>query len=179
MKEMLNENFETIDFITEPEQSRYQINRFVQRVTKNNIKELLPIGSIKTDTNAVLVNAASFKGDWAFKFDKENTKKKIFYEHGTLPVYVEMMKQKGNFKYGVIEELTTAYLELPYKGEYGSISMIVLLPVFTPNAIDLLLKKFTPEILNKVLNEKTSEEVEIEFPKISFERTFKFVPVSL
>lgn len=97
---MLGENIETMDFGAEPEESRNEINRFVERITKNNIKNLLPVGSIKTDTNAVLANAASFKGDWALKFDRENTKKKIFYEHGRLPVYVEMMKQKGNFNYG-------------------------------------------------------------------------------
>lgn len=91
---------EVMDFGAEPEQSRHRINEFVQRITKNNIKDLLPVGSIKTDTNAILTNAASFKGDWAAKFDKENTKKKLFYEHGRLPVYVEMMKQKGNFNYG-------------------------------------------------------------------------------
>lgn len=102
---MLNENIETMNFAAEPEQSRQEINDFVERITKTNIKELLPVGSIKTDTNAVLANAASFKGDWAFKFDKQNTKKKIFYEHGRLPVYVEMMKQKGNFNYGKIQTL--------------------------------------------------------------------------
>lgn len=97
---MLSENIEALDFGAEPEQSRIYINEFVERVTKNNIKNLMPVGSIKTDTNAVLANAASFKGDWALKFDKENTKKKIFYEHGRLPVYVEMMTQKGNFNHG-------------------------------------------------------------------------------
>lgn len=81
------------------------------------------------------------------------------------------------FILGVIEELSTAYLELPYKGEHGSISMFVLLPVFTTNAIDVLLQNFTSEILEKVLGERSFEEVDVEFPKISFERRFKFVPV--
>lgn len=105
-KEMLGENVEALDFGAEPEQSRDYINQFVERITKNNIRNLLPVGSIKTDTNAILANAASFKGDWATKFDKENTKKKIFYEHGRLPVYVEMMKQKGNFNYGTEKSYT-------------------------------------------------------------------------
>lgn len=55
--------------------------------------------------------------------------------------------------------------------------MFVLLPVFTANAIDVLLQNFTSEILEKILSEKTLEEVDVEFPKISFERKFKFVPV--
>lgn len=68
---------------------------------------------------------------------------------------------------------------MPYKGEHGSISMFILLPVFTANAIDVLLQNFTSEILEKILtSEKSFEEIDVEFPKISFERKFKFVPVS-
>lgn len=97
---MFAENIETLDFGAEPELSRNYINEFVAEVTRNSIQELLPIGSIKTDTNAILANAASFKGNWVSTFDRENTQSKIFYEHGRLPVYIEMMKQKGNFNYG-------------------------------------------------------------------------------
>lgn len=100
IKRMFNENIETLDFATDPEQSRNQINQFVEDVTKNNIKDLLPPGSIGTDTNVVLANAAFFKGNWASKFDKEDTEKKIFYEHSRMPVYVDMMKQRGHFNYG-------------------------------------------------------------------------------
>ena len=78
----------------------------------------------------------------------------------------------------MIEELNTAYLELPYKGEHGSIAMFILLPVFAANSIDVLLQNFTSEILEKILKENSFEEVDVEFPKISFERKFKFVPVS-
>lgn len=80
---------------------------------------------------------------------------------------------------GVIEKLKTAFVEMPYEGEHGSISMFVLLPVFTPNAIDELLNNITPEILDEVLSSESFEEVTVEFPKISFERKFKLVPVSL
>lgn len=178
IKDMFNENIDVLDFESEPELCRVRINELVEDVTKNNIQELLPAGSIRTDTNIVLLNAASFKGTWAAKFDKGNTKKKIFYQHGQLPVYVEMMKQKGNFNYGVIDRLKTAFLEMPYQGEHGSMSMFVLLPVFTPTAINELLETITPEILDEVLNNQSIEEVTVEFPKISFERKFKLVPVS-
>lgn len=97
---MFGENIDVLDFSAEPELSRIRINAYVEEVTKNNIKDLLPVGSVKTDTNIILANVAYFKGNWASKFDKGNTKKKIFYEHGQLPVYVEMMKQKSNFNYG-------------------------------------------------------------------------------
>lgn len=79
---------------------------------------------------------------------------------------------------GVVDRLKTAFLEMPYQGEHGSISMFVLLPVFTPNAINELLKSITPEVLDEVLSKQSiEEEVTVEFPKISFERKFKLVPV--
>lgn len=98
---MFDDNIEVLDFAAEPEKCRSQINTFVEEVTKNNIKDFLPQGSINTDTNVILANAAYFKGNWLSKFDKEETQKKIFYEHSRMPVYVDMMKQRGNFNYGI------------------------------------------------------------------------------
>lgn len=103
MKKMFNDNIETMDFASDPDQYRTQINEFVEQVTKNNIKDLLPPGAISTDTNVVLANAAYFKGMWASKFDKEDTEKKIFYEHSRMPVYVDMMRQRGYFNYGKVQ----------------------------------------------------------------------------
>lgn len=80
---------------------------------------------------------------------------------------------------GVIEQLNTVFLEMPYKGEDGSVSMYIFLPVFTVSAIDELLEKITPEILDDVFSGGLQREVDVEFPKISFERKFELVPVSV
>lgn len=66
---------------------------------------------------------------------------------------------------------------MPYQGEDGSISMFIFLPIFTPTAIDELLAELTPEILDEAFSGGLQREVEVEFPKISFERTFELVPV--
>lgn len=68
---------------------------------------------------------------------------------------------------------------MPYKGEDGSISMFIFLPVFTVSAIDEFLEKITPEILDDVFSGGLQREVDIEFPKISFERKFELVPVRM
>ena len=52
---------ETLDFQGEPDASRVIINDFVQDFTRDKIKDLLPQGSIKRDTVAVLTNALYFK----------------------------------------------------------------------------------------------------------------------
>lgn len=63
-------------------------------------------------------------------------------------------------------------------GEEGNgISMVVLLPLFVPNAVEDLLKRLTPELLAQALEEGFEREVELEFPRISFEKTYELVPV--
>lgn len=196
---MFEENIEQLNFTGNPEGCRTQINALVEQVTQNNIKDLLVPSSISSETKLVVVNAAFFKGLWSSKFEKEDTTMDIFYDHGKMPVYVEMMKQRGQFNYGthqcifflpvtsltlvsstgVIEQLKTVFLEMPYKGEDGSISMFIFLPIFTPTAIDELLAEITPEILDEAFSGGLQREVDVEFPKISFERTFELVPVRM
>lgn len=79
----------------------------------------------------------------------------------------------------MIEKLKTIFLEMPYQGEDGSISMFIFLPIFTPTAIDELLAELTPEILDEAFSGGLQREVDVEFPKITFERTFELVPVSI
>lgn len=69
-------------------------------------------------------------------------------------------------------------LELPYLGEDTGISMHILLPVFEPNAIDEMLKGLTPELLEEALEGGVQREVNVQLPKISFEKSYEFVPVS-
>lgn len=78
---------------------------------------------------------------------------------------------------GVIKNLDTQILEMSYKGENGSISMFVFLPPSTPTAIDELIEKLTPEILDKALSNLYYERVRISFPKFSFEKTHKLLRV--
>lgn len=101
MVKMFNDSIKQLDFQVDPEKSRIEINGFVEEVTKKNIKDLLIPGSISEATELVVANAAFFKGQWASKFEKEDTEKKIFYDHGRMPVFVDMMRQRGNFNYGM------------------------------------------------------------------------------
>lgn len=76
------------------------------------------------------------------------------------------------------EKLNCITLEIPYLGEDDDgISMVVLLPTFVPNAVEELINRLTPELLEEALDEGLSREVELQFPKISFEKTYELVPV--
>lgn len=104
MAKLFSENIESLDFQTDPESSRGIINKFVSDVTRGNINDLLVPGAITDETKLVMANAAYFKGQWSSKFDPEETKPRIFYDFGPIPVYVDMMKQRG---YSIMVKATT------------------------------------------------------------------------
>ena len=61
-----------VDFVRETEKTRKTINAWVEKKTKDKIKELIQKGVVDNAT-LVLTNAIYFKGDWASKFKEENT----------------------------------------------------------------------------------------------------------
>ena len=115
-----------VDFINavEREKTRKAINAWVERQTKDKIKELIQPGVFDRLTRLVLTNAIYFKGDWASKFKEENTKPAPFYVTEEKSVEVPMMYQKGKFAYAEGEDAQV--LVLPYKGE--QLSMLIMLP---------------------------------------------------
>lgn len=177
MKTLFNEELERLDFLNEPEQSREEINSWVEKTTKGHIKDILIPGSLSSNTRLVLANAAYFKGQWASMFDPKETSKAIFYTSQDQQRFVDMMYKKGQFNHAVNERLGAHILELPYKGEDAEVSMIIFLPPFIPNGLEHLLSRLTPETLQQALNEGMAREIEIKLPKFSFEKSVEFRPV--
>lgn len=100
MIDLFYSELETLDFNADAENSRKYINGFIEKVTENNIKDLLPPGSITTATSLVLANAAYFKGQWESKFNPEDTQQTIFHTSSEKRGFVDMMYKKGTFNHG-------------------------------------------------------------------------------
>lgn len=100
IEKTFSDNLEKLDFAKDADGSRQHINEFVETETRGNIKELLIPGSLSENTKLVLANAAYFKGQWALKFDPEDTKKAIFYESASKQTFVDMMQKTGTYNYG-------------------------------------------------------------------------------
>ncbi|NXI06512.1 SPB6 protein, partial [Pachycephala philippinensis] len=64
---------EQTDFLHAWEDSRKQINGWVEERTEGKIQNLLAEGIVNSLTRLVLVNAIYFKGNWEEQFDKEST----------------------------------------------------------------------------------------------------------
>jgi serpin B len=114
----------SVDFTTDAEAARREINRWVERETNTRIKDLMGSGTIDHLTRLVLISAVYFKGLWAAPFDKGETKTAPFWTAPGNPIDLSMMTQEHEFSYAEEDDLQA--LELPYAGH--DLSMIVLLP---------------------------------------------------
>jgi len=71
-----------LDFQADTEGSRKTINTWVEKETRDKIKDLLKPGILTADTRLVLTNAIYFKGNWAEQFKADQTKDEPFHLGG-------------------------------------------------------------------------------------------------
>lgn len=155
---------------------RQLINRKVEDLTRQKIKDLLPAGSISANTSMVLVNAIYFKGDWVDKFDISATSKKPFYITPNRTVNVNMMFRKDKFAAGRIPDLDCIALELPYKGH--RISMTLLLPD-QKDGLSELEKKLVNYRLCELGSYTHEQEVNVQLPRFKLEESLNELEVIL
>jgi serine protease inhibitor len=116
----------------ETEAARKRINDWVEKETREKIKELIPTGVLSAMTKMVLANAIYFKGNWQYQFDKKKTVDSPFTRADLSKVNVPLMHQTGQFAYGQFNMFVNRdgegvqVLELPYSGR--ELSMLVFLP---------------------------------------------------
>jgi len=113
-----------VDFIAATEAARQTINAWVEKETKDKIKNLIQKGVLDKLTRLVLTNAIYFKGNWARQFEEDKTKEAPFTLISGEKVNVPMMNQTAEFNYMETEDFQG--LELPYVDD--ELSMIILLP---------------------------------------------------
>ncbi|XP_043467079.1 serine protease inhibitor 88Ea-like [Leptopilina heterotoma] len=189
MSDIFNHEIKKIDFRSNPESARNEINHWIKNITKGNIPELLPFQSITEDTDLVLTNAVYFKGLWKNRFNSENTKRDIFYPSENNATFANFMRQKGTFNHTISEVLGAHVLQLPYTDE--NISMFIFLPPFAAasgikaqDGLVQLIEKMTTsrdglaelhEILDGGMQAKS---VDVQIPKFSFEEELPMVPLA-
>jgi serpin B len=149
-----------LDFAGDTEGARQTINAWVEKQTRDKIKELLKKGAVTGDTRLVLTNAIYFKGDWASQFKKDRTRDEDFRLTAAKVVKVPLMHQKGEFRYH--EGPALQVLEMPYVGK--DLRMVVLLPRKV-DALPALEKDLTPANLSRWLGALRTQEVNVSLPR--------------
>jgi len=113
-----------VDFLRSPDPSRVTINGWVENQTNQKIVDLLPEGSVTSDTRMVLVNAIYFNAQWSTPFDTNATHSEAFSRlDGTTSTSSVMEHEDG---YAYAQGSGWQAVELPYSGD--ETSMVVVLP---------------------------------------------------
>jgi serpin B len=157
-----------VDFISATEEARKTINAWVEKQTRDKIRDLLPQESLTPDTRLVLTNAIYFKGHWAEPFKPFLTTDQEFTLRDGKKEKVRMMHQTGGFRYFANQELKV--LEMPYQGRH--LSMVLFLPLKT-DGLPELEKRLTAENIEQWTGKLGLREVEVAIPKFKVECQFK------
>jgi serpin B len=155
-----------LDFESDTEGARVRINAWVEKRTRERIRDLIPRGTLTPVTTLVLTNAIYFKGHWVLQFDPKRTRDAEF--HGLAgTATVPMMSRKGD--YGYYEDEEAKVLEMPYEG--GDLSMVVLLPkIEGAVGLEAVERALTPERLDSWIAGLREQEVAVSIPR--FEMTW-------
>jgi serpin B len=155
------------------EEARKIINTWVEKETREKIKDLIPSGVLTVDTRLVLTNAIYFKGDWAAQFKKEATRDQKFFVDAEKNVNVPMMHRTGEYR--LCENNDLQVLDLPYKGK--ELSMLVLLPRKVTGIGDLEKNLSAAKLDEYVKNLRTEKEVNVTLPKFKIEQNLPLTKV--
>lgn len=157
-----------VDYTTNPEAARVTINNWVQKQTREKIKDLIPAGLITRLTRMVLTNAIYFKGQWAARFEKSATKQQPFLLADGGKVEVPLMHRVGSYSYAETEGYQL--VELPYAG--SRIGMVVVLPR-KPDGLPQVEKELTAARLADDLARLAPERaVHLSLPRFKAEKAF-------
>ncbi|XP_039275506.1 serine protease inhibitor isoform X2 [Nilaparvata lugens] len=159
------------DFKHNPEPSRLEINRWVEDNTNNRIKDMLPSGSVDSNTVAFIVNAVHFKSDWLYPFDKALTRSGPF--HGLdRKTDTQMMTVTAHFDYKSDDGLGVDIVSLPYKGDY---TMLLLVPREKRGITDVekrlvqLRLNSNASLIDTLMTGMYKREIELTMPKFTLD----------
>lgn len=149
------------------DETRLNINKWVQDFTHKKIKDLIPQGALNDLTRLALVNAVYFKGNWLQKFDAAKTQLEPFYlGSNDKSTNANMMHIDAKLRSGFLDDLDARVLELPYVG--GKLSMFIILPnkVEGMAALEAALTEDTFQTMDHKMR---SAKIHVALPKFKVE----------
>ncbi len=153
-----------VDFLGNPNGSRLTINDWASDQTNARIQDLLPPGSITSDTRLVLTNAIYFLAPWLVSFDEELTQNEPFTLLSGETVAVAMMHLEEPASLAYAEWEGGVAVELPYNGE--ELSMVVFVP--DADQFEAFEQSLTAEHYEGIVSSLDPRQVDLGFPKFKF-----------
>ncbi|MBW6513159.1 MAG: serpin family protein [Candidatus Syntrophosphaera sp.] len=160
----------SLDF-SDAEGSAKFINAWVEKRTKERIKDLIRPSHIRDSNNGlVLVNAIYFKGSWLKRFDPKQTRPDRFYTSSQVRTPetarpVQMMSLRDSFAYAELPGYQI--LELPYAEP--DLAMLFILP----EEIWQMKMALNHGSLMEWQEKLVRQEVHVQIPRFKFQLTLE------
>lgn len=171
-KQNLNQHFkaeiENVDFKNQFLKVENQINKWVEKETKEKIKNLLPKNTLTKETLMVLVNAIYLKASWRFPFEESQTTEKEFFINEKEKAKTKfMIQQRKGIKH--MSNKRVSVIELPYKTNH--LSLVIILPQSSSND---KINNWIPthNEFQYYMNNVKPQTVYMEIPKFKIESTY-------
>lgn len=169
-----------IDFSEQPDPSRLTINKWVEGITHDRIKDLLPPNSITPMTRLVAVNAIYMKDKWMSPFKSNQTTNRDFKRENGPVKQVPTMFQSAILPCVVTKEYSAISLDYRPSGKpHDKATIGAMIAILPPEgvSVDDFVRSLTPDALaniRKSLNNARNNEgekptVELFMPKFKFE----------
>lgn len=157
-----------LDYESDPEEARQAINNQVEEWTEGKIEDLLPDGSVQSDTLMVLTSTIYLYAPWNTPFVPEATDAKTFTNLDGTTSEVDTMRGDISLYHGRLDD--AQIVSLPFRGE--ELEMVFLVPAddFTGYVSDL-----NAVNLDDALDDLTRERAYLNLPKFKLEYTMPAV----
>ncbi len=162
---ILNEHYkassERFDFRREKQrkEARERINNWTAEQTKEKISEIIPEGTLRSNTRLILTNALYFKGQWLHTFNEKRTRKGVFYREDGTETEADYMTGTITARY--LETSQMQALGLPYAESR------FIFWAFLPKenlSVTRLLDAIREHTLDTLLNSSNTNPVDVQLP---------------
>jgi serpin B len=150
-----------VDYKSDTEGARQQINTWVADQTHQRIPELIGPRVLDELTRLVLVNAIYLKAPWTWPFQPEATSAGPFTRLDGSTVNVPIMSQTNSFPFAQGDGWRA--VELPYVD--GKLALTLILP----DDFGSFVASFDLSHLDEITNALADQEVDVALPRFSFE----------
>jgi serpin B len=143
------------------------INKWAEEHTDGRIKGLLPEHFFDRNSVLALTNAVYFRGRWAARFDRDDTRQEPFRFADGKTVQVPMMRQTARLALGAIDSGkpgAAQVLIMPYRG--GDVSMVVVLPS-KADGLPAVEKALTAQWLDEAVKRAGKTKVRVRLPRFT------------
>lgn len=164
----INPEIKYVDF--RGKNTHLEINAWVEKKTKNMIKNFVPENALSIDTKLAILNTLYFKDGWKNQFNQDCTKKDIFYVTPEKTVNVDMMYQRSHCRHTCLKNEIDV-LEMDYNGGKISILFFIHKTKMGKQGIEDIEALLEPESVDKIVNSLAKKQIHIYLPK--FKINFK------